>query len=125
MNDELTPGQVIEAMPTYFQPDKAGNTNATIQFDLSGDQAGLLFGGGEFEAEIQPGERAALTSHALRLPRLLGRGARLVERGEEQPADHGEVLVELDPLDLAGGRILDGPVRMPGQGGGDQRAGQG
>ena len=39
MNDELTPGQVFEAMPTYFQPDKAGNTNATIQFDLSGDQA--------------------------------------------------------------------------------------
>ena len=37
MNDELTPGQVFEAMPTYFQPDKAGNTNATIQFDLSGD----------------------------------------------------------------------------------------
>jgi putative sterol carrier protein len=43
MNDELTPGQVIEAMPTYFQPDKAGNTNATIQFDLSGDQAGKWY----------------------------------------------------------------------------------
>jgi putative sterol carrier protein len=43
MNDELTPGQVIQAMPTYFQPDKAGNTNATIQFDLSGDQAGKWY----------------------------------------------------------------------------------
>jgi putative sterol carrier protein len=43
MNDELTPGQVIEAMPAYFQPEKAGNTNATIQFDLSGDQAGKWY----------------------------------------------------------------------------------
>jgi putative sterol carrier protein len=43
MNDELTPGQVIEAMPEYFQPDKAGSTNATIQFDLSGEQAGKWF----------------------------------------------------------------------------------
>ena len=43
MNDELTPGQVIEAMPSYFQPDKAGNTNAKIQFDLSGDQAGKWY----------------------------------------------------------------------------------
>ena len=43
MNDELTPGQVIEAMPSLFQPDKAGNTNATIQFDLSGDQAGKWY----------------------------------------------------------------------------------
>src|SRR6202165_1301979 len=43
MNDELTPGQVIGAMPEYFQPEKAGNTNATIQFDLSGEQAGKWF----------------------------------------------------------------------------------
>jgi putative sterol carrier protein len=43
MNDELTPGQVIGAMPDYFQPEKAGNTNATIQFDLSGEQAGKWF----------------------------------------------------------------------------------
>lgn len=43
MNDELTPGQVVEAMPGYFEPEKAGNTNATIQFDFSGDQAGKWY----------------------------------------------------------------------------------
>src|ERR1019366_3404313 len=49
---------------------------------------------------------------------LLRTGLRLVEHGEYQPADHGHVLVELDPLQLAGGRVLDRPVRVPGQGGG-------
>ena len=38
--EQMTPDQVFEHMPQYFQPDKAGNTNATINFDLSGDQGG-------------------------------------------------------------------------------------
>ena len=52
MNDELTPGQVIQAMPDYFQPEKAGSTNATIQFDLSGEQ------GGQYNLKIAEGELA-------------------------------------------------------------------
>lgn len=38
--DQVTPDQVFEQMPHYFQPDKAGATNAVIAFDLAGDQAG-------------------------------------------------------------------------------------
>ena len=38
--DEVTPDQVFEQMPSFFQADKAGNTNATINFDLSGASAG-------------------------------------------------------------------------------------
>lgn len=40
MTDELTPEQVFSEMPRYFQADKAGNTNATIQVDLSGEHPG-------------------------------------------------------------------------------------
>ena len=38
--DQVTPDQVFEQMPQYFQPDKAGNTDATINFDLGGENAG-------------------------------------------------------------------------------------
>jgi putative sterol carrier protein len=58
MNDELTPGQVFEAMPTYFQPDKAGNTNATIQFDLSGDQAAKWY------LKVADGQASAIEGQA-------------------------------------------------------------
>jgi len=37
---QMTPDQIVEAMPEYFLPEKAGSTNATIQFDLSGTHAG-------------------------------------------------------------------------------------
>ena len=30
----------MEELPKLFQPDRAGTTKATVQFDLSGDQAG-------------------------------------------------------------------------------------
>ena len=40
---DITADQVVGEMPTYFLPDKAGNTNATIQFDLTGDDAGKRF----------------------------------------------------------------------------------
>lgn len=37
---QMTPDQIVEAMPNYLIPEKAGTTNATIVFDLSGDQGG-------------------------------------------------------------------------------------
>jgi putative sterol carrier protein len=37
---QMTPDQIVEAMPEYFIPEKAGTTKATIQFDLSGANAG-------------------------------------------------------------------------------------
>jgi putative sterol carrier protein len=38
--EQVSPAQLFTAMPQYFQADKAGSTNATIMFDLSGDEAG-------------------------------------------------------------------------------------
>jgi len=40
---EMTPDQVVGEMPTYFLPEKAGSTAASIQFDLSGENAGKRF----------------------------------------------------------------------------------
>ncbi len=40
---DLTPDQVVKQMPEFFLPEKAGNTNASIQFDLSGANAGKWF----------------------------------------------------------------------------------
>lgn len=40
---DMTPDQVVADMPNYFIPEKAGNTNAGIQFDLTGDHAGKWF----------------------------------------------------------------------------------
>ncbi|HKW71780.1 MAG TPA: SCP2 sterol-binding domain-containing protein [Candidatus Dormibacteraeota bacterium] len=37
---QMTPDQIVDAMPEYLIPEKAGTTNATIQFDLSGDGGG-------------------------------------------------------------------------------------
>jgi putative sterol carrier protein len=37
---QLSPDQIVEALPQYLVPEKAGSTNATIQFDLSGDAGG-------------------------------------------------------------------------------------
>ena len=37
---QMTPDQIVEAMPEFLIPEKAGSTKATIQFDLSGDQGG-------------------------------------------------------------------------------------
>ncbi len=49
---------------------------------------------------------------------------RLLYGHEEKPADHGEVLVELGSLHLAGGRVLDGPERVAGEGGWYERGGE-
>lgn len=40
---EITADQVVEEMPNLFLADKAGNTTATIQFDLTGDSPGKRF----------------------------------------------------------------------------------
>ncbi|MFI5284256.1 MAG: SCP2 sterol-binding domain-containing protein [Candidatus Dormibacterales bacterium] len=37
---QMTPDQIVEAMPQYLVAEKAGATKATIAFDLSGDQGG-------------------------------------------------------------------------------------
>ncbi|HEX6488059.1 MAG TPA: SCP2 sterol-binding domain-containing protein [Candidatus Dormibacteraeota bacterium] len=38
--DQVSPAQVFEQMPQFLNKEKAAGTNATIQFDLSGDQGG-------------------------------------------------------------------------------------
>ena len=40
---EITPDQVVGEMPNYFLPDKAGSTAASIQFDLTGEDAGKRY----------------------------------------------------------------------------------
>ena len=37
---QMTPDQIVDSMPGFLIPEKAGSTNATIQFDLSGDAGG-------------------------------------------------------------------------------------
>ncbi len=38
--ESLTPAQVFDQMPQFLNTEKAAGTNATIQFDLSGDNGG-------------------------------------------------------------------------------------
>jgi putative sterol carrier protein len=47
---QLSPDQLVEALPRYLVPEKAGSTKATIQFDLSGEQ------GGKWWVKIQDGK---------------------------------------------------------------------
>lgn len=49
MSGDVSLDQVFERMPALFQPEKAGNTNATYQFNLSGA------GGGEWWVKIADG----------------------------------------------------------------------
>ncbi len=37
---QLSPDDIFEQMPQFLVPEKAGSTNAVIQFDLTGDQGG-------------------------------------------------------------------------------------
>src|SRR6202521_5931435 len=46
---QLSPEEIIEALPKYLIPEKAGSTKATIQFDLAGD------GGGKWWVKIHDG----------------------------------------------------------------------
>ena len=36
----MSADQIVEALPRYLVPEKAGTTKATIQFDLSGEHGG-------------------------------------------------------------------------------------
>src|ERR1700687_4878707 len=47
--EQMSPDQIIEALPKYLIAEKAGSTKATIQFDLSGD------GGGKWWMKIHDG----------------------------------------------------------------------
>ena len=47
---QMTPDQIVEAMPNYLIPEKAGSTNATIVFDLSGE------GGGKWWVRVHEGK---------------------------------------------------------------------
>jgi len=40
---DLSPEMLVTQMPEYLIPEKVGNTSATIQFDLSGQDAGKWF----------------------------------------------------------------------------------
>ena len=46
---QLSPDEIVEALPKYLVPEKAGSTKATILFDLSGD------GGGKWWVKIHDG----------------------------------------------------------------------
>jgi putative sterol carrier protein len=48
--DQVTPEMVFEQMPAALDQSRAGSTNATIQFDLSGD------GGGQWWVKIHDGQ---------------------------------------------------------------------
>jgi len=37
---QMTPDQIVEAMPGFLIPEKAGSTSGVIEFDLSGENAG-------------------------------------------------------------------------------------
>src|SRR5438309_9808545 len=57
MTDDVTPDQVFQEMPNYFQSEKAGTTKGNVQFDLSGDKGGkwwIKIADGR--AEAGPGE---------------------------------------------------------------------
>ena len=55
--------ETFEAMPSRFRADKAAGTNATIQYDISGD------GGGTWNAVIKDGS-CAVTPGAAASPNL-------------------------------------------------------
>ena len=56
--DQVTPNMVFEQMPSALDPARAGSTNATIQFDLTGDN------GGKWWVKIQDGKAESSTGEA-------------------------------------------------------------
>ena len=61
---QMSPDQIVEAMPEYLIPEKAATTKATIQFDLSGDAGGkwwVRINDGKAESgKGDPGEQMGL-----------------------------------------------------------------
>src|SRR5205807_4340204 len=62
---QMTPDQIVDAMPEYLLPEKAGTTKATIQFDLSGANSGKwwvkIHDGKAESGKGEPGEAPNLT----------------------------------------------------------------
>ena len=62
---QLLPDDLFQAMPKYLIPEKAGSTNATIAFDLSGEHAGKwwvkVHDGTAESGKGEPPEAAKLT----------------------------------------------------------------
>ena len=65
---QMTPDQIVDAMPQFLIPEKAGTTKATIAFDLSGDNAGKwwvkIHDGKAESGKGDPAEPANLTLQA-------------------------------------------------------------
>src|SRR6267378_1949670 len=65
---QLSPDQIVEALPKYLIPEKAGSTKATIVFDLSGEHAGKwwvkIHDGAAESGKGDPPEDANLTLQA-------------------------------------------------------------
>ena len=93
--DQVTPDQVFEQMPNYFQPDKAGNTNATINFDLSGANAGkywIKIADATATSGKGEGENPNLTLMAdandfVKITSVFGIGRRALPEAALRPAD--------------------------------------
>jgi putative sterol carrier protein len=62
---QLSPDEIVDALPKYLVPEKAGSTKATIQFDLSGDAGGKwwvkIHDGVAESGKGEPPEPATLT----------------------------------------------------------------
>src|SRR6266852_2694185 len=65
---QLSPDQIVDALPKYIIPEKAGSTKATIVFDLSGADAGKwwvkIHDGAAESGKGEPPEAANLTLQA-------------------------------------------------------------
>jgi len=61
---QVSPQQIFDSMPAAIVPEKAGNTEAMIQFDLSGDQ------GGKWWVKIHDGKAESGQGDAPEPPKL-------------------------------------------------------
>jgi len=65
---QLSPDQIVDALPKYLIPEKAGSTKATIVFDLSGENAGRwwvkIHDGAAESGKGEPPETPSLTLQA-------------------------------------------------------------
>lgn len=67
MDDEITIEELMNRMPKAFLPEKAGDTDAVIQYYLTGEEAGnwvVRIGDGKCEVEKGETENATMTLYA-------------------------------------------------------------
>jgi len=67
MDDEITIEELMNRMPKAFNPEKAGDTEAVIQYYLTGEEAGnwvVRIGDGKCEVEKGETENATMTLYA-------------------------------------------------------------